>query len=142
MLLKELGVEISEAFEHKALLAVSDNQNVNLEEICNEFDALVEIIRQDDINRDVLEELCDYNNPYEKKEETSTIKVEERYWEILKQYYYNLREKVFLNVSITEIKKDLRSQNIVYASHTCSQLVADLKQVRANNYIGKKMVRN
>ena len=54
---------------------------------------------------------------------------DEAYWKRLKQYYYNLQDKVFLNPTLTDIKVELTEQHIISAPFKRTQLVEDLKQV-------------
>ena len=105
-----------------------------LEAIRKEFDYLVEQINDDNVNKNVLGKI----SSRECVDENNINKSEDRYWEVLTQYYYELRNQVFLDVSLTQIRNDLRQQNIVSTSFTRSELVESLKQVRDNNYLGKR----
>jgi len=110
-------------------------------DVYKEFDLLIEQIKNDDVNSSVLENLfkrkvdCAEKS---RKNEKSTIKSDDRYWKILKEYYYRLRDGVFLDVTLTEIKNDLIRQNVISAWHSRSELKKDLRQVRDRNCIGRK----
>lgn len=133
-LLKEVENGNTVPLEHTVVGIVTNYECFALEEICKEFDCLVEQIKNDNVNRAVLENL--YN--HESDEQNNIIKSDDRYWEVLRQYYYELRGQVFLDVSLTKIKNDLIQQNIVSARLKRSELVESLKQVRDNNYLGKR----
>lgn len=131
-LLKEVENGNTVSLEHTVVGIITNYEYSVLEEICKEFDCLVEQIKNDNVNRAVLESL--YN--HESDDENNIIKSDDRYWEVLRQYYYELRGQVFLDVSLT--KNDLIQQNIVSARLKRSELVESLKQVRDNNYLGKR----
>ena len=133
-LLKEVENEKTVPFEHAVVGIITNYEYSVLEEICKEFDCLVEKIKKDNVNRAVLENL--YN--HESDDENNIIKSDDRYWEVLRQYYYELRGQVFLDVSLSKIKNDLIQRNIVSARLKRSELVESLKQVRDNNYLGKR----
>ena len=133
-LLKEVENGNTVSLEHTVVGIITNYEYSVLEEICKEFDCLVEQIKNDNVNRAVLESL--YN--HESDDENNIIKSDDRYWEVLRQYYYELRGQVFLDVSLTKIKNDLIQQNIVSARLKRSELVESLKQVRDNNYLGKR----
>ena len=133
-LLKEVENGNTVSLEHTVVGIITNYEYSVLEEICKEFDCLVEQIKNDNVNRAVLESL--YN--HESDDENNIIKSDDRYWEVLRQYYYELRCQVFLYVSLTKIKNDLIQQNIVSARLKRSELVESLKQVRDNNYLGKR----
>ena len=133
-LLKEVENGNTVSLEHTVVGIITNYEYSVLEEICKEFDCLVEQIKNDNVNRVVLESL--YN--HESDDENNIIKSDDRYWEVLRQYYYELRGQVFLDVSLTKIKNDLIQQNIVSARLKRSELVESLKQVRDNNYLGKR----
>ena len=133
-LLKEVENGNTVSLEHTVVGIITNYEYSVLEEICKEFDCLVEQIKNDNVNRAVLESL--YN--HESDDENNIIKSDDRYWEVLRQYYYELRDQVFLDVSLTKIKNDLIQQNIVSARLKRSELVESLKQVRDNNYLGKR----
>lgn len=133
-LLKEVGNGNTVPLEHAVVGIITNYECSVLEEICKEFDCLVEQIKNDNVNRAVLENLCNH----ETDDENKIIKSDDRYWEVLRQYYYELRSQVFLDVSLTKIKNDLIQQNIVSARIKRSELVESLKQVRDNNYLGKR----
>jgi hypothetical protein len=70
--------------------------------------------------------------------ESGNIIITERYWDVLKKAYFNKRDNVFVQVSLSSIIKLLRSEGIVSAIFTTENLIADLKKVREDNYIGRR----
>lgn len=67
-------------------------------DVYKEFVLLIEQIKSDDVYSSILENLykhkvdCDENS---RKNEKSTIKSGDRYWKILKEYYYRLQMECF-----------------------------------------------
>ena len=133
-LLKELETENIVKIEHTVVGIITNDENSVLEEICKEFDSLVEQIKKDNVNGPVLESLCNHKI----NDENKVIKSDDRYWVLLREYYYKLRDRVFLDVSLRKIKSALMQQNIVSATLKRSELVESLKQVRDNNYLGER----
>ena len=140
-LLKALEDENIVPLENTVAKIITNNEHSAILDIYKEFDNLVEQIKNDSISSSALENLCKKktdSGENSRKNEKNTIKSEDRYWKILKQYYYNLRDGVFLDASLSKIKNDLIRQNVISAWHSRGELKKDLKQIRDKNYVGKR----
>lgn len=140
-LLKEMEDENGLSLECMVCRIITKDKYPAVVDVYKEFDLLMEQIRSDDVNSSVLENLFKRKVDYaenSRKNEKRTIKSDDRYWKILKEYYYKLRDGVFLDVTLTEIKNDLIRQNVISAWHSRGELKKDLRQVRDKNYIGRK----
>ena len=115
---------------------VSNKKYSKIDDIYFEYNSLIEVIYKDNVNQQIL------NDWIAKKKENNSdnclIIDDEAYWKNLKQYYYNLRDRVFLNSTLTDIMKDLIEQHTICTSFKRTQLLGDLKLVRSACFVGKR----
>lgn len=135
MLLSRVDSSFPKSIIEQVLTVVSDKKYAEIDDIYFEYNSLIEVINSDNINHQVLNNL--FVNKKMEENNCSVIDVE-AYWQKLKQYYYNLRDKVFLNSTLTDIKDDLTKKHIISSSFKRTQLVEDLKQVRTTCSVGKR----
>lgn len=135
MLLSRLDSRFPQSSIEQVLMVASNNKYSKVDDICFDYNSLIEVINKDKVNKQILN---DWLAKKKKKENNSLIIDDEAYWKRLKQYYYNLRDKVFLNPTLTDIKDELKEQHIISASFKRTQLVEDLKQVRTTCSVGKR----
>ena len=93
---------------------------------------------KDKVNKQILNDWLAKKKKKENNSDNSLIIDDEAYWKKLKLYYYNLRDKVFLNPTLTDVKDELTEQHIISVSFKRTQLVEDLKQVRTTCSVGKR----
>lgn len=135
MLLSRVDSSFPKSIIEQVLTVVSDKKYAEIDDIYFEYNSLIEVINKDNINHQVLNNL--FVNKKMEENICSVIDVE-AYWKKLKQYYYNLRDRVFLNPTLTDIKDELIEQHIISVSFKRTQLVEDLKQVRTTCSVGKR----
>lgn len=135
VLLKKLDGNVSPHIELEILSSLSEKQGIELDNIYREYNILIERVKNDGVNQYLLKELFTNNKLRNASKENRTIINKNEYWNSLKKYYYDLHDRAFLDASLTDIKKNLQNKNIIYASHTRTQLVNDLKEVRAMSHL-------
>ena len=96
------------------------------------------MINKDKVNKQVLNDWLAKKKKKDNNSDNRSIIDAETYWKNLKQYYYNLRDRIFLNFTLTNIKDELTEQHIISASFKRTQLIEDLKQVRTTCSVGKR----
>ena len=132
LLLSILDNETSKLIENN-LIDMIDGQGNTIEELYNEYDELVEKIRKDNIKYDVMDKILENNKFRNIKQDRRDIVDIDEYWRILKQYFYSLRDRGFLNSSIADLKEELLEQNVINKSCKREQIIFDLKQIRQDN---------
>ena len=118
-------------------MVASINKYSKADDIYFDYNSLIEVINKDKVNKQILNDWLAKKKKKENNSESLIID-DEAYWKKLKQYYYNLRDKVFLNPTLTDIKDELTEQHIISASFKRTQLVEDLKKVRTTCSVGKR----
>ena len=138
MLLNRLDSRFPQSSIEQVLMVASNNKYSKVDDIYFDYNSLIEVINKDKVNKQILNDWLAKKKKKENNSDNSLIIDDEAYWKKLKQYYYNLRDKVFLNPTLTDIKDELTEQHIISASFKRTQLVEDLKQVRTTCSVGKK----
>lgn len=138
MLLSRLDSSFSQSSIEQVLMVASNNKYSKVDDIYFDYNSLIEVINKDKVNKQILNDWLAKKKKKENNSDNSLIIDDEAYWKKLKQYYYNLRDKVFLNPTLTDIKDELTEQHIISASLKRTQLVKDFKQVRTPCSVGKR----
>lgn len=138
MLLNRLDSRFPQSSIEQVLMVASNNKYSKVDAIYFDYNSLIELINKDKVNKQILNDWLAKKKKKETNSDNSLIIDDEAYWKKLKQYYYNLRDKVFLNPTLTDIKDELTEQHIISASFKRTKLVEDLKQVRTTCSVGKR----
>lgn len=138
MLLSRLDSSFSQSSIEQVLMVASNNKYSKVDDIYFDYNSLIEVINKDKVNKQILNDWLAKKKKKENNSDNSLIIDDEAYWKKLKQCYYNLRDKVFLNPTLTDIKDELTEQHIISVSFKRTQLVEDLKQVRTTYSVGKR----
>ena len=136
VLLSRLDTRFPQSSIEQVLMVVSNKKYSKIDDIYFEYNSLIEVIYKDNVNQQIL------NDWIAKKKENNSdnclIIDDEAYWKNLKQYYYNLRDRGFLNSTLTDLMKDLIEQHTICTSFKRTQLLGDLKLVRSACFVGKR----
>ena len=133
-----LDSSLSQSSIEQVLMVASNNKYSKVDDIYFDYNSLIEVINKDKVNKQILNDWLAKKKKKENNSDNSLIIDDEAYWKRLKQYYYNLQDKVFLNPTLTDIKVELTEQHIISAPFKRTQLVEDLKQVRTTCFVGKR----
>lgn len=137
-LLSILDCRFPQSSIEQILMTASNKKYAKIDDVYFEYNSLIEVINKDNVNKQILNDWLAKKKKKENNSDNYLIIDDEAYWKKLKQYYYNLRDKVFLNPTLIEIKDELTEQHIISASYKRTQLVEDLKQVRTTCSVGKR----
>lgn len=138
MLLSRLDSSFSQSSIEQVLMVASNNKYSKVDAIYFDYNSLIELINKDKVNKQVLNDWLAKKKKKDNNSDNRSIIDAEAYWKNLKQYYYNLRDRIFLNPTLTNIKDELTEQHIISASFKRTQLIEDLKQVKTNCFTGKR----
>ena len=126
-LLSILDCRLPQSSIEQILMTASNKKYTKIDDVYFEYNSFIEVINKDKVNKQVLNDWLAKKKKKDNNSDNRSIIDAETYWKNLKQYYYNLRDRIFLNFTLTNIKDELTEQHIISASFKRTQLIEDLK---------------